>query len=218
MSDCDLSRVIAAEGVSNVGSILSRLVMPWVATLTLDAGPAAMAVLLVTDVAVLTFVAVAVWQGRTSMVLLTCAAALGGLLTVAFEPARSAWMAQCAAVNELAHRNAQLSMVGSVAESAAFAAGGWLCQALGAVLALAIDALSYLGRAWLLRGVREAPVVGVPAPCARRRLILQSWRASMPDCAASDISPPCSGPPWAACWARWCRRVVSRSCRRWCSG
>jgi Na+/melibiose symporter-like transporter len=58
--------------------------------------------------------------------------------------------------------NAQLSMVGSLSESAAFAAGGWLYQALGAAFALTIDALSYLGSGWLLRGVREAPIVDVP--------------------------------------------------------
>jgi hypothetical protein len=46
----DLRRVIAAEGVSNFGSMLSRLAIPWVATLMLGATPAAMAVLLVADV------------------------------------------------------------------------------------------------------------------------------------------------------------------------
>ena len=46
----DIARVIAAEGVSNFGSMLSRLAIPWVATLLLDATPAAMALLLVADV------------------------------------------------------------------------------------------------------------------------------------------------------------------------
>ena len=46
----DLRRVIAAEGVSNFGSMLSRLAIPWIATLMLGATPAAMAVLLVADV------------------------------------------------------------------------------------------------------------------------------------------------------------------------
>jgi Na+/melibiose symporter-like transporter len=46
-------------------------------------------------------------------------------------------------------------------ETAAFALGGWLYQAAGAVIALGVDALSYLGSALLLRSVREAPVAGV---------------------------------------------------------
>jgi Na+/melibiose symporter-like transporter len=188
MPDRDLPRVIAAEGVSNFGSMLSRLAIPWVATLMLGAGPAEMAGLLVADVVagavgalllgpwidrsrkrvtmllcdvlralVLALVALAAWQGWATMSLLVVAAAAGGLFTIAFELARSAWIAQCADVGELPRRNAQLSMAGSVSEAAAFAAGGWLYQALGAALALMIDALSYLGSALLLRGVREAP-------------------------------------------------------------
>jgi hypothetical protein len=87
------------------------------------------------------------------------AAAAGGLLNVAFDLARSAWIAQRVAAGDLPARNAQLSMIGSVSETAAFALVGWLYQALGAVLALAGDALSYLGSALLPRGVREVPAV-----------------------------------------------------------
>ena len=87
---------------------------------------------------------------------LTAAAVAAGLLTMAFELARSAWIAQCVEAGELTSSNARLSMVGSVAETVAFALGGWLYQAAGAVLALAADALSYLGSAWLPRGVSAA--------------------------------------------------------------
>jgi predicted MFS family arabinose efflux permease len=186
----DLPRVIAAEGVSNFGSMLSRLAVPWVATLMLSATPAAMALLLVADVVagavgalvlgslidrspkraamlacdglralVLIVVALGAWRGWLSMPMLVVAAAAGGLFTVAFEIARSAWFGQCVEVGELPTRNAQLSMIGSLSETAAFALGGWLYQLLGATLALAIDALSYLLSAALLRGVREAPRV-----------------------------------------------------------
>jgi len=189
MPDRDLARIIGAEGVSNFGSMLSRLAIPWVATLALDATPAAMAGLVVAHVVaaavgalllgplidrsrkraamlwcdvshafVLGLVALSVWGGWVSMFVLVAAAAAGGLLTVAFDLARSAWIAQCAAAESLPQANARLSMVGSLSETVAFAAGGWLYQALGAVLALTIDALSYLGSALLLRGVREAPL------------------------------------------------------------
>lgn len=184
----DLSRIIAAEGVSNFGSMLSRLAIPWVATLMLGATPAAMAWLLVADVIaaaigalllgsvidrapkrlamlgcdgaralVLAAVAFCAWQGVLSMPWLVAAAAAGGVLSVAFELARSAWVAQCVEAGDLPTSNARLSMIRSVSETAAFALGGWLYQAVGAVLALAVDALSYLGSALLLRGVREAP-------------------------------------------------------------
>ena len=66
------------------------------------------------------------------------AAALSGALGVAFELARCAWVAQCAAPEQLPARNAQLSAVGSVSETLAFALGGWLYQLLGAVLALGV--------------------------------------------------------------------------------
>ena len=190
----NVTRVIAAEGVSNFGSMLSRLAIPWVATLLLEATPAAMALLLVADVAaaavgalllgpaieraakrramvlcdlartlLLALVALGAWRGWLTLPWLVAAAAAGGLLGVAFDLARSAWIAQRVEQGDLPTRNAQLSMAGSVAETAAFALGGWLYQALGAVLALAIDALSYLGSALLLREVREAPRVAVAA-------------------------------------------------------
>jgi hypothetical protein len=144
----DLSRVIAAEGVSNFGSMLSRLAIPWVATLMLSATPAAMAGLVVADVVaaalgalllggvidrarkriamlccdglralVLAAVAIGAWQGWLSMPWLVAAAAAGGVLTVAFELARSAWIAQSVEAGQLPAGNARLSMVGSVADT-----------------------------------------------------------------------------------------------------
>jgi predicted MFS family arabinose efflux permease len=44
-------RVFAADVVSTFGSLMSRLAIPWLAVLALDAGPAAMALLAVADVA-----------------------------------------------------------------------------------------------------------------------------------------------------------------------
>jgi predicted MFS family arabinose efflux permease len=207
----DIGRVVAAEGVSNFGSMLSRLAIPWLATLTLDATPAAMAGLVVANVAssavgalllgavidrarkrdamltcellralVLGVVALAAWQGWVSIPLLVAAAVASGVLDVAFDLARSAWIAQSVADDQLPRRNAQLSMVGSVSETIAFAAGGWLYQAVGAVVALLVDALSYVGSALLLRGVREAPrhatATHEPAASAWWREQRDGWR------------------------------------------
>jgi len=180
-------RVLAAEGVSNFGAMLSRLAIPWLATLVLLATPAQMALLLVADVVsaalaalllggwvdrrgkralmlacdagralLLGLLALGAWRGWLGMGTLVAAAAASGVLTVGFEMARSAWTAQCVAAADLPRRNAQLSMVGSVSETVAFAAGGWLYQWLGAALALLLNACSYGVSALCLRGVPEA--------------------------------------------------------------
>lgn len=180
-------RVLGAEAVSNLGSMLSRLAIPWFATLSLNATPWQMGWLLVADVAA--GAAGALWLGgwvdrqpaRRVMLLtdilralllmtlaalaaagllqwwmLVVAAGLSGLWGVGFELARSAWMARASAPESLAERNAALSATGSIVEAIAFAAGGWLYQVLGAVAALAVDGLSYLGSALCLRKVPEA--------------------------------------------------------------
>jgi MFS family permease len=179
-------RVIAAEGVSNFGSMLSRLALPWLATLTLAAKPLQMALLLVADVAagavaallagtlvdrsskrsimiasdalrfvVIAGLAVLAFNDALSMWMLVVAAGLGGLLTISFELARSAWIAQNVLPMDLPARNGQLAAVGSTSETAAFAVGGWLYQALGAVFALAVDATSYLLSAACLLGLHD---------------------------------------------------------------
>ena len=183
----DAVRVLTSEGVSNFGSMLSRLAIPWFATLALHATAMQMAALLVSDVlaaglaslvlaswversgkravmivadaarfAVLGALALSIWLGFASYALLLAAAAANGLISIGFELARSAWMAQRVRATDLPRRNAQLSAIGSLSETAAFALGGWLFQYLGAALALALDSLSYVISAACLRGVREA--------------------------------------------------------------
>ena len=206
----DFPRVLAAESVSNFGSMLSRLAIPFLAALQLQATPAQMAALLVADVvagavgslwlgglidrhgkraamlladglrcALLAALALTAWAGVVSMLLLVLASATSGLLTVAFELARSAWMAQRVADADLPRRNAQLSVAGSLSETAAFAIGGWLYQGLGAALSLAVDALSYALSALCLRSVAEVPAVSAePEPAqsawqALRQAMLQ---------------------------------------------
>lgn len=213
-TDVHYARVLAAEGISNFGSMLSRLAIPWLAALQLQATPGQMAGLLVADVLaaglgalllgglvdrsskravmvwadaarcfVLALLALGAWRGVLGMPLLWLGAAASGVLTVAFEMARSAWTAMQVPQADLARRNAQLSVAGSVSEALAFASGGWLFQALGAALALVVDALSYALSALCLRGVPpSAPVVQpavIEGAAARLQAALDDARAGL---------------------------------------
>ena len=186
MRSTEFKRLLAAEVVSNFGSMLSRLAIPWLAALALAATPLDMgyllvadvlagtvgslllgaivdrlgkrAVMLVTDVARAVVLGALAWLAALQILsfwMLVIASALSGLLTVTFELARSAWMAQHIDSAELTSGNSQLSVGSSLSEAAAFALGGWLYQWLGAALALVVDAISYLVSALCLRGVSE---------------------------------------------------------------
>ncbi len=201
--------MLAAEAVSNFGSMLSRLAIPWLATLALQATPWQMATLLLADVAaaaagglllgawvdghgkravmlaadgaralLLLMLAAAAWQGVASFSLLLAASMASGVLTVVFELARSAWVAQRVVPADLPQRNAQLAVAGSVSETLAFALGGWLYQGLGAALSLLVDALSYAASALCLRGVPEVPGHMSPhatTPAMTRGARVQAW-------------------------------------------
>jgi predicted MFS family arabinose efflux permease len=201
-------RVLAAEAVSNLGSMLSRLAIPWFATLSLGATPLQMGALLVADVAA--GAVGALWLGgwvdrqparrvmlladglRAALLLglamlaalgalgwwaLVAAAALNGLAGTGFALARTAWIARASGPEALAGRNAALSASGSIAEALAFALGGWLYQAAGAVVALLVDGLSYLASACCLRGVPEAAATAAPSRGPAWRRLVQDVRA-----------------------------------------
>jgi MFS family permease len=181
--------VLAAEVVSNFGSMLTRLVIPWIATLTLAATPLQMGLLAIADVvagaagalllgvlvdrvstlrvmiaadlaraALMVALAVATWRGWVSLWMLLVVAALSGLATMAFELARSAWIACNIETRLLATRNSQLAAAESVTEAASFGVGGWIYQALGGALSLAVDAATYVVSALFLARVGEARV------------------------------------------------------------
>ncbi len=204
----DIHRVLAAEAVSNFGSMLSRLAIPFLAALHLQASAAQMAALLVADVLAAAFgglwlagwidrrskravmlladgarclllatLALLTWAGTLHFTVLLLASAASGVMTVAFELARSAWMAQQLPHAQLPQRNAQLSVVASLSETAAFAIGGWLYQGLGAAWALAVDALSYAASALCLRGVDAAASLAAPTQAS-------AWQAMKQDVAA----------------------------------
>jgi predicted MFS family arabinose efflux permease len=213
----DFHRVLAAEMVSNFGSMLSRLVIPWLATLTLTATPFEIglllmadvvagacgalllgavvdrmrkrAVMLVADAARASLLGLLAWLAVTHHLplwMLVLAGVARGLLTVLFDLARSAWVAQRIDAAHLPTRNAQMSAGSSLAETAAFALGGWLYQWLGAVLALLIDAGSYLLSALCLHGVRDTAAAppASPRPLALLRALLIEARVGLTTLAA----------------------------------
>jgi predicted MFS family arabinose efflux permease len=217
MTISDFQRVLTAEMVSNFGSMLSRLVIPWLATLALTATPFEMGLLLMADVVAgacgaLLLGAVVDRMRKRAVMLVADAARAGllgllawlavthhlplwmlvlagvarGLLTVMFDLARSAWVAQRVDAAHLPTRNAQMSAGSSLAETAAFALGGWLYQWLGAVLALLIDAGSYLVSALCLRGVQDTSAAppASPRPRALLRALLIEARVGMTTLAA----------------------------------
>jgi predicted MFS family arabinose efflux permease len=204
-------RVLAAEVVSNFGSMLSRLVIPWIATLSLAATPLQMGLLAVADViagaigalllgalvdrqparavmvaadliraALIALLALFVWRGWVSMLLLMLVAAASGLATMAFELARSAWIAQNTARAGLASRNAQLSAAGNITEAASFGIGGWIYQALGGALSLAVDALSYLVSAlFLIKIAKDSAHPRATSPWLDPNALMQQTRSGL---------------------------------------
>ena len=158
-SPFEMAFLVVADVVA--GAIGSLVLGAWVDRLDKRA------VMLGTDVgraAVLGLLAAAAHGGWISMPLLIAAAAAGGILTVMFELARSAWMAQRLAAADLPQGNAGMSMATSLSETLAFAMGGWIYQAAGAVVALAVDAVSYLVSAAFVRGIEAAPSTVTASP------------------------------------------------------
>lgn len=203
MSATAFRRVLAAEAVSNLGSMLSRLAIPWLATLVLAATPLQMSALVVADVlaAAIGGVGLAAWvdrRGKRAVMLLAdgvrallfallAVAAANGAATALFELARSAWCAQHLPVADLPRRNAQLVAAGSLSETLAFAAGGWAYQWLGAAWSLALDAASFVASALCLRGMPDAsaptplPAGAEPGAQAQPGPRGGAWRQALAD-------------------------------------
>ena len=200
-SDRDLARVVAAATVSNFGSMLTRIALPFVAVDVLHASAQAMSglnaarvlpslalglavaswidrrrkrgVLIAADLAhaaLLAAVPAAALLGLLSMPLLWAFALLSGLLSLAFEVARHAYVAALMPREQLVRANARITAGNAAAETVAFAAGGWLVQLLSAPFALLVDALSYLGSAACLGAIRSREPEPEPGDRAPRRL------------------------------------------------
>lgn len=108
----------------------------------------------------------AAW-GRLSMDALFVVAFCVSCLAVFADPAYQALMPQLVPPDELVRANARLGVTQSAAGIAAPGLAGLLAQALGAPMALAIDALAVLGAGWALGRVRHTeppPTTTAAAP------------------------------------------------------
>jgi len=94
---------------------------------------------------------------------------LCGGLTTFFDVAHHAYVPSLVDREDLVEANSKLAGGASVVEVVAFSAGGWISQLLSAIVAAAIDAVTYLCSALLLLSInkQEPPVsVGDAAPRA----------------------------------------------------
>ncbi|MFM9106526.1 MAG: MFS transporter, partial [Chloroflexota bacterium] len=104
--------------------------------------------------AALALVPVAALAGHLSLALLGAVAVLMSVLNVAFDVASQSALPALVGRERLVAANSRLTAAASVAETASFGLGGWMVQAHTAPVAIAVDALTYLASALLLRGIR----------------------------------------------------------------
>jgi predicted MFS family arabinose efflux permease len=140
-------------------------------------------VLVASDLAqavLLASVPLAAFLGWLSTPLLFGFAFIAGLLSFVFGVARQSYVPSIVERAQLVRANSRITAGNAVAEAGAFAAGGWLVQLAGAPLALAIDGLSFLGSAFLLRGIETIEPAPAPRP-RRERGIVPGLRAIAAD-------------------------------------
>jgi Major Facilitator Superfamily len=190
---------VGATAVTNAGSMLTALAFPLAAIGLLGASPADLAVLRVAGLApglalgpwlgrvVDRFprrrvLAAAELVGAASVGGVAAAHALGllslatlaaaftlGAASFAFGVARVAIVPGLVGQPRVAEANAALRTAGAASEGVAFAAGGALVQALGVPAALGLDTLSFLGSAFLIRGLPDEAAPEGAAGAARAR-------------------------------------------------
>ncbi|HEY7736608.1 MAG TPA: MFS transporter [Candidatus Limnocylindrales bacterium] len=86
------------------------------------------------------------------------------VLTTFFDVADRAFLPTVVGRERLVRANATLTASGSAAEFAGFGVGGWLIQLFTAPIAIALDALSFVGSALLIGSIRRSESAPVPAP------------------------------------------------------
>ncbi len=99
---------------------------------------------------------------------------LAAMLTTFFDAADNAYLPTIVERERLVDANAALAASGSASEFLAFGISGFLVQLLTAPVAIAIDALSFLGSAFLLGSIRAEE--GPPPPKADREPVLHEIR------------------------------------------
>jgi Na+/melibiose symporter-like transporter len=124
--------------------------------------------------ALLASVPVAFAFGVLTLWQLFLVSALAAILTTFFDAADNAYLPTIVEREQLVDANAALAASGSASEFLAFGISGFLVQLLTAPLAIAVDALSFLGSALLLGSIRtrEDP----PPPTADRERVLDEIR------------------------------------------
>jgi MFS family permease len=101
---------------------------------------------------------------------LVLAAFLAAILTVFFDAASSAYLPSIVARTRLVAANSALSASSSVAEFTGFGVGGILVQVLTAPIAIAVDAISFVGSAIVLATIRR-PEPARPAVADREPVL-----------------------------------------------
>ena len=100
--------------------------------------------------------------------------ALAAILTTFFDAADNAYLPTIVEREQLVEANSALAASGSVSEFLAFGVSGFLVQLLTAPIAIALDALSFLGSALLLGSIRTHE--GPPPPKAGREPVIDEIR------------------------------------------
>ena len=124
--------------------------------------------------ALLASVPVAFAFGVLTLWQLFAVSGLAAVLTTFFDAADNAYLPTIVERDRLVDANAALAASGSASEFMAFGISGFLVQLLTAPLAIAVDALSFLGSALLLGSIRTRE--GPPPPKADREPVLDEIR------------------------------------------
>ena len=175
-------RVWSAATISIFGSLVTRLALPFAAILVLGAGAAEMAGIRAAEAAAALAVGLVAgaWVDRLRRRPVLVAADVGRR-------------------DQLVAANRALAASGSAAELTAFGLSGALVQLLGAPLAIAIDAASFVASALLLGSIRrlEPP----PPPVADRESLVREIREGLALVGRDPILR-------ALAWAAVCRAVL----------
>ncbi|HET7028946.1 MAG TPA: MFS transporter [Candidatus Limnocylindrales bacterium] len=106
---------------------------------------------------------IAALAGRLGLLHLVVAAFLAAILSVFFDSASSAYLPSVVARARLVSANSALSASRSIAEFTGFGISGILVQILTAPVAIAVDAVSFIGSALLLATIRRPEPARPPA-------------------------------------------------------